>query len=194
MKTFWKCKVNSCQENGKEVISEEAETESFGRTCLLGRAAVWAPTAAGGEKCLSCWKGCLTTGRLKLASSEQGFKKFTLKFLQNLWNYPALPDFPCYLYKMKSKKKKEKTILHTTGTILFNDSSLCLCKRGSIEEKQLQYWIVYNIIKAQGIEQVGGHYRTITLSTLLRTSCPSLIRLWSCHKWQMGPRVFCGMK
>lgn len=127
-------------------------------------------------KCLSCWKGCLTTGRLKLASSEQGFKKFTLKFLQNLWNYPALPDFPCYLYKMKSKKKKEKTILHTTGTILFNDSSLCLCERGSIEEKQLQYWIVYNIIKAQGIEQVGGHYRTITLSTLLRTSCPSLIR------------------
>lgn len=75
---------------------------------------------------------------------------------------------------MKSKKKKKTFSIQLEQ--FYSMVPLCLCERGSIEEKQLQSRIVYNIIKTQGIEQVGGYYRTITISALLRTSCPSVIR------------------
>lgn len=95
---------------------------------------------------------------------------------------------------MKSKKKKEKTILYAARTVLFNSSSLRLCERGSTEDKQLQSWIVFTIIKPQGIEQINGHYRANTLTTLSRTSFPSFIRQWPWHKGQMGPRVLRGVR
>lgn len=69
-------------------------------------------------------------------------------------------------------------ILCATGRILFNGSSLCLCGRGTVAEKQLQYCLVYNIVKKKKKQdrEGGGQSRVITLSTLLRISYPSLIR------------------
>lgn len=164
MKTFWKREAYWCREWGRACLWRSRNWQ-FQKDWLAGEGYSLCTSSGRWRKCLSCWEGCSTTGQLKLASSSLWIGAEKL--------HPQIPSesvelsirlcltFSDIFIKWKARKR---TILHTTGTIWFNGSTSCLCERGNIEEKQLQYWIVYNIIKTQGIEQAGGHYRTITQS------------------------------
>lgn len=69
-------------------------------------------------------------------------------------------------------KLKQEESMHATGMILFNGFSLCLCERGSIEERHLKYWMAYKITKNASTEQVGGHQQKYYPGGSVRSSIP----------------------